>query len=234
MSKKKQVLVTGAAGGIGTSIVNRLAREGYEVIGTDLQKPIDRTGMRAFLETDLGSDTEVARLCGVVGKSHSPLWAIVCSAGVYPIKQFARYGADMWDQVINVNLRSVFLLAEALWPKITRGGRIVVISSGAAHIGSRDAGYSASKAGVLGLVRSLAANLGPKGVLVNAVCPGIIATPMSERMKREEKTKYLARTSLGRAGTPKEVAVCVSFLLSEENSYVTGASLDVNGGLYMR
>ena len=154
--------------------------------------------------------------------------------GIYPIVPLKEYSLDLWDEVQSVNVRSVFQIVQLLSPAFAKGGRIVLIGSGAGHIGSRDIGYSASKAALLGMVRTLARSLAPAGILVNAVCPGLVATPMSARMKTEDVQDYMTRIPLGRKGTPGEVAVCVSFLLEEENSYMTGASLDVNGGLYTR
>ena len=133
-----------------------------------------------------------------------------------------------------VNLRSVFQMTQLLLPSIVKGGRVVIVASGAAHIGSRDVGYSTSKAGVVGLVRNLSKVLAPYNILVNAICPGVIKSKMSPKMSPEHINKYVNRIPLKRLGTPEEVSVCVPFLLSKENSYMTGASIDINGGLYSR
>ena len=103
---------------------------------------------------------------------------------------------------------------------IVSGGRIVVVASGAAHVGSRDVAYSSSKAGVIGLTRNLGKTLASKGILVNAVCPGVIRTQMSARMSPKDIEEYIDKIPLNRLGAPQEVSICIAFLLDEENSYI--------------
>jgi 3-oxoacyl-[acyl-carrier protein] reductase len=203
------------------------------VIGLDQVRPSPGVS-DVFLPVDLRDSSEVEKACSEIVGAYRPIWGFVSSAGIYPIVPLKEYSLDLWDEVQSVNVRSVFQIVQLLSPAFAKGGRIVLIGSGAGHIGSRDIGYSASKAALLGMVRTLARSLAPAGILVNAVCPGLVATPMSARMKTEDVQDYMTRIPLGRKGTPGEVAVCVSFLLEEENSYMTGASLDVNGGLYTR
>jgi 3-oxoacyl-[acyl-carrier protein] reductase len=147
---------------------------------------------------------------------------------------FEDYSVELWDRVHAVNVRAAFQLAQALAPHMLPGGRMVFVASGAGHVGSRDVAYSASKAGLLGLVRSLAVALGPREILVNAVSPGVVETPMSQAMPAERREEHIRRTAVGRIGSPAEVAEAVGFLLDPANRYVTGASIDVNGGLYGR
>lgn len=139
----------------------------------------------------------------------------------------------MWDEVLTVNLRGAFQLVQALTGSVEQGGRITLISSEAAHPGSRDPAYSASKAGIVGLVLSLAKALAGRGILVNAVCPGPIDTPMSARMSAEHKQEYIKRILLGRFGRPDEIAAAVAFLMDEANSFMTGTALHVDGGLHL-
>jgi 3-oxoacyl-[acyl-carrier protein] reductase len=226
------VLVTGAAGGIGSAIVRVLVRDGFGVIATDKYVPDEDQGAR-WLRADLENDHDIQDMCSAVAEIGGALWGLVLNAGVYPIVPFSEYPANTWDKVQQVNLRAPFLISQRLCASLELGGRIVMVASGAAHIGSRDPGYSSSKAGLLGLMRTLAIALAPQ-VAVNAVCPGIVESPMSARMSAEETDKYLGRIPMRRVGAPEEVAVCVSFLLDPRNAYMTGATIDVNGGLYCR
>jgi len=231
---KPSVLVVGSSGGIGFATAELLVRRGYEVFGLDKVSSPDDHLFKHFFYVDLLKEKEIDTTCRLLRDDYPKLWGLVHCAGVYPIIPFSEYTMDMWEEVQNVNLRSVFQLAQQLWSHIHKGGRIVIIASGAAHLGSRDVGYSSSKAGVLGLVRSLSKTLVPYGILVNSVCPGVIKTQMSEKMSPSHRDEHLQRIPLAREGTPDEIAVCIAFLLDKENSYMTGATLDVNGGLYAR
>ena len=230
----KRVLLTGASGDIGSAIIRRLSQLEYSVIGLDIVEPQKKGDVECFFKVDLRRSDEIEGVCREICQSYPHIWGIVCCAGVYPIKSLHDYTLELWDEVHAVNLRSAFQISQLLYSNIVKGGRIVIIASGAAHIGSRDVGYSTSKAGALGLVRSLAKSLAPHGILVNAVNPGVIGTQMSARMSTESVRQYIESIPLKRIGVPDEVSICVSFLLDEQNSYMTGASLDVNGGLYTR
>ena len=230
----KRVIVTGASGDIGSAILERLSQLEYTMIGLDVVERQKKEDIERFFKVDLRRSDEIEHVCGEIRENHSPIWGIVCCAGVYPIEKLQDYTLELWDEVHAVNLRSAFQISQLLYPSIVNGGRIVIIASGAGHVGSRDVGYSASKAGALGLVRSLAKSLAPHGILVNAVSPGVIRTKMSARMSPENVKQYIDNIPLKRLGVPNEVSICVSFLLDEQNSYMTGASLDVNGGLYTR
>jgi 3-oxoacyl-[acyl-carrier protein] reductase len=186
-----------------------------------------------FITVDLKDSREINFVCERISQMYLPLWGFVYCAGIYPIKSLNDYTLELWDEVQAINLRAIFYMIKLLCPGIEKGGRIVIIASGAAHLGSRDVGYSSSKAGVIGLVRSLAKLLAPD-ILVNAVCPGVIKTQMSSRMPPEHLREYLKIIPLGRFGTPEEVSACISFLLDEGNTYMTGATIDINGGLYAR
>lgn len=230
----KRVLVTGASGDIGSAIVKHLVQIEYSVLGLDIVPPRNGNEFEHFVRVDLRKELEIERMCQEVNDNYSPLWALVHCAGIYPIRPFEDYNLELWDEVNAVNLRSIFHITQLLQQSIVRGGRIVVVSSGAAHVGSRDVGYSSSKAGVVGLTRSLAKALASRGILVNAVCPGVIKTQMSARMSPKDQEEYIDKITLKRIGLPEEVSICISFLLDRQNTYMTGASIDVNGGLYMR
>jgi NAD(P)-dependent dehydrogenase (short-subunit alcohol dehydrogenase family) len=230
----KRVLIFGCAGGIGAHVASRLARDGYEVIGSDCHKACGGAGISSYLPLDLRCSENIVSTCSIVTNRHSPLWAIVFCAGIYPITSLDDYTTTLWDNVNVINVGSCFHLIQLLRDDIETGGRIVLVTSGAASLGSRDVGYSASKAGLAGLARGLVRNLAPRNILVNTVSPGIIDTPMSARMAKGRIEDYLEWIPLRRIGKPSEVACCVSFLLASDNTYMTGACLDVNGGLYIR
>lgn len=230
----KHVIVTGASGDIGSAIVNHLGRSGYSILGSDIVQPKHTDKFEYFTQVDLRRNIEIEQMCQKIREDYSPLWAIVHCAGIYPIVAFENYTPDVWDEVHAVNLRAVYQITQLLYQIISKGGRVVIVASGAAHVGSRDIGYSSSKAGVVGTVKSLAKNLSSRGILVNSVCPGVIKTKMSNKMSTKDVEEYIEKIPLKRIGTPEEVSVCVAFLLDEQNSYMTGASIDVNGGLYMR
>jgi len=227
-------VVTGSSGGIGQAIVELLYREGWPLVGMDCKPPSDVKKLTSYHEVDLIESKAVSLTCERIIHDHPRLWAFVHCAGIYPIVPFDDYTVELWDEVHAVNVRSAFEIAKHLSPSIADGGRIILVASGASHLGSRDVGYSASKSGVIGLMRSLAKNLAPRKILVNAVCPGPIETQMSSRMSPGSVSKYKEQILLKKFGSPKEVAVVVRFLLSPTNTYVTGATIDVTGGLYMR
>ncbi len=227
-----KVLVVGCSGGIGTAISRHLKKEGYDIVGVDKDDPSDETLFSVFYRSDLRNADDVVSLVEKL-KAEKHFWALVYVAGIYPIVPFDEYNLKLWDEVQSVNVRSAFIILKGLADGVERGGRIVTIVSGAAHIGSRDLGYSASKAALLGLTKSLALNLAKRGILVNAVCPGIIDTKMSARMHPEDVEKYMEKILLKRKGLPEEVAAGVSFLLNKENTYMTGTTININGGLYI-
>ncbi len=215
------------------AVAQRLRNNNHTLIGFDRVEPeaglIDR-----FYNVDLKETDRLLEVCAQVRKEVHSLWSIVYCVGTYPIVDFEHYSIELWDEVHNINTRAAFIICLNLWQLLVEGGRIITIVSGAAHVGSRDMAYSSSKAGLLGLTKSLALNLAPRGILVNAICPGPIETSMSQRMPRDRVEEYKRRILLHRFGQPQEVATAVEFLLSPENSYMTGATIDVNGGLYLR
>lgn len=230
---KRSVLITGAAGDIGLAIVKRLTSLGYEVIGFDKVAPIANEGFLDFFITDLTQSDQLSQILNQVKSKHAPFWGVIHCAGVYPIVSLTSYTDDLWDEVQSVNLKSAFQIVRELGTELSKGGRIVLISSAAAQLGSGDVGYSTSKAGLVGLTRGLAKALASNGVLVNCVCPGLVTSQMSARMSQEHFSRTQQAVPLGRAGKPDEISICVSFLLDPENSYMTGTTIDVNGGLYM-
>jgi len=232
--KNYPIVISGASGGIGRATVERLHADGWSVLGLDRSSPVNSSRFLDFYEVDLTNTSAVSLICEKIIRTHPKLWALIHCAGIYPIKPFLEYSLELWDEVHAVNVRSAFQMAKHLSNAIVDGGRIVLVASGAAHLGSHDVGYSASKAGLIGLMKGLALNFASRGILVNSVCPGPIDTPMSRRMSADSVSNYKERIPLGRFGSPNEVAVVIEFLIAPENAYVNGATIDVTGGFYMR
>lgn len=235
--------VTGAGSGIGRASALALAAEGCQIVAADLNA--DAVGDLARKQSGtlvaIGSDVStVAGAAAVVDAALSQfgrLDVLVTCAGTYEVGTLDSVDADVWDRVNGVNLRGTYLCARAAIAAMApRGwGRIVTLSSMAAETGGYSAGpaYVASKAGVIGLTRSLANEGGPHGITANCICPGIIETPMTSVLDEESKRAAAARTPVGRNGTPDDVAAMVVMLCSEGAGFVNGAHLDVNGGLVM-
>lgn len=236
-------MVTGAGSGIGRASALALAAEGCRILAVDL----DRAAVAALAaEQGEGWAAHAADVADAAGAEAIAAAALdrfgrldvfVHCAGVYETGDLATVDAEQWDRVSAINLRGTYLCARAAIAAMApRGwGRVVTFSSMAAETGGYTAGpaYVASKAGVLGLTRSLAVAAGPDGVTVNCLCPGIIETPMTAVIDPESKRETIARTPLRRTGTPEEVAAVVVMLCSEGAGFVTGVHLDVNGGLVM-
>ena len=245
MLNDKVVLVTGATRGIGRAIALALAGDGATVIGTATSEQ-GAQQISAFLSeagakgkgvvlnvTDVAAtDTLLANL----GKEFGAIAVLVNNAGITRDNLAMRMGDDEWDAVIDTNLKAVFRLSRAVMRGMmkARFGRIINISSVVGYSGNAgQANYCAAKAGVAGLSRSLARELGSRNITVNCVAPGFIATDMTHGLSEEQKAAMLATIPLGRAGTPEDVAGAVRFLASPAAAYVTGTTIHVNGGMFM-
>ena len=238
-------LVTGASRGIGRAIALELGKQGMTVIGTAtsdagaeaisayLQEAgITGTGMRA----DVGNDESVTALVSRIGEQFAMPTVLVNNAGVTRDNLLMRMKADEWDTVINTNLSSMYRLCKACVKGMTkaRTGRIVNISSVVGSSGNAgQSNYAASKAGIEGFTRSLAKEIGSRGITINAVAPGFIDTDMTRDLPEQQSEALLAQIPLGRLGQPEEIAAVVGFLASSEGGYITGETLHVNGGMYM-
>ena len=228
MLENRVVLVTGAASGIGLAIAERFAREGARVTG------FDRAGDVAVLG-DVRSPADVERAVEHVVASEGRIDVLVCSAGVREIGDVYTMTTDEWDNVIAVNLSGTFYCCQAAARRMraSGGGAIVNISSVGGLIGlTRRPAYTASKHGVIGLTKSLARDLAPAGIRVNAICPGMIRTPLTERYFADDSFDEGLRTVVpqGRAGIAADVADAALYLASDLSAYVNGVALTVDGG----
>ena len=231
-------IVTGAGRGIGEAIARRLHADGYEVALTDIdlesvERVASELGARAF-EHDVRELESWERLVEQLDDVH----VLVNNAARTEFRSFFEIDLDEWDDVLATNLRGVYLGCRVVGALLRdRGaGRIVNLASDAAFAASGGSGahYAASKAGVVAVTRRAATELAPHGVTVNAVAPAAIDGPLAREVLRDRLNEKLAAIPVGRLGRPEEVAALVSFLASDDAGYITGATLDVNGGVLMR
>ena len=237
-------LVTGASRGIGRAIAIELAQCGLTVIGTATTE----LGAQAISETladfpgcsgaclDVNDATAVDRTVDAVLKAHGALHVLVNNAGITRDNLSMRMKDADWDAVIDTNLNAVFRLSRAvIRPMVKqRYGRIINITSVVGASGNAgQANYAAAKAGVAGMTRSLARELGSRSITVNCVAPGFIATDMTDALPAAQKEALLTQIPLGRLGSVDDVAHSVAFLASDAAGYITGTELHVNGGMFM-
>jgi 3-oxoacyl-[acyl-carrier protein] reductase len=249
--KNRVAIVTGGASGIGKATILLLSQEGAKVVISDinweaaknLEIGLVEGGKEALaVETDIADYPQVRELSDKTLSKFGRIDILVNNAGISP-KHHGRkrplweMDVEEWNRVINVDLNGCFFCCREIVPHMipNRWGRIINISSVAARTATRVAPshYTAAKAGILGLTRALASELGPYGITVNAVAPGRIDTPMVQDIPPEINLELKDRTPLSRMGTAEEIAGVIMFLISDAAGFITGATIDVNGGLVM-
>ena len=238
----KCALITGASGGIGGGVAEALHAAGATVAlsGTreaPLAELAAKLGERAHVVTaNLGDAEAVEALPKAAAEAMGGIDILVNNAGITRDNLFMRMSDEEWAQVIDVNLTSSFRLCRAVLRGMmkARWGRIVNITSVVGATGNPGQGnYAAAKAGLVGMSKSLAYEVASRGITVNCVAPGFIATAMTDKLNEEQKGKILTQIPAGKMGTPEDIAAAVLYLSSPESGYVTGATLHVNGGMAM-
>ncbi|WP_049721609.1 3-oxoacyl-ACP reductase FabG [Gilvimarinus polysaccharolyticus] len=241
----KVALVTGASRGIGAAIAEQLARDGFTVIGTATSENGAAAITARFVAqgvTGVGKVLNVTDADSVSGllqdiqQEYGVPLVLVNNAGITKDNLLMRMSEEEWFDVINTNLSAVFRLSKAVLRGMmkNRWGRIINVGSVVGAMGNAgQSNYAATKAGAAGFARSLAAEVGSRGITVNTVAPGFIDTDMTRILPDEQKAQLLNKIPLGRLGKPEEIAAVVGFLASDAGAYVSGETIHVNGGMYM-
>ncbi|MEM8754029.1 MAG: acetoacetyl-CoA reductase [Pseudomonadota bacterium] len=234
-------LVTGGSRGIGEAISKRLKADGYEVAATYAGNDekaaafTEETGIKTY-KWNVGDYDASKEGIAKVEADLGPIEVVVANAGITRDAPFHRMTPEQWKEVIDTNLTGVFNTVHPVWPGMRdRGfGRVVVISSINGQKGQfAQVNYAATKAGDLGIVKSLAQEGAAKGITANAICPGYIATEMVMAVPEKVRDSIIATIPTGRLGEPEEIARCVAFLASDDASFINGATITANGGQYL-
>ncbi len=244
MTEKKVALITGSTRGIGKAIALRLASSGMivvvngatseERISEVVNKIRENGGEAIGIKADVSRKEDVDKVFSKITEELGRLDILINNAGITRDNLLMRMSEEDWDEVIRINLKSVFLCSKAAFRLMrkNRWGRIVNISSIVGIIGNAgQANYAASKAGIIGVTKSLAKEFASSGILVNAVAPGFIVTDMTSKLTDKVKETFLSMIPLKRFGEPEDIANVVAFLVSDEASYITGQVISVNGGM---
>jgi 3-oxoacyl-[acyl-carrier protein] reductase len=241
--KGEIALVTGASRGIGDAIANHLAQAGATVIGTATtaegaarigERLASRGGRGAVL--DVADQASVDALLADIEAKEGAVSILCNNAGITRDTLLLRMKQDDWDQVLNTNLSSVFRLSKAVLRGMmkARKGRIISIASVVGLTGNPgQANYAAAKAGIIGFTKSLGREIGSRGITANVIAPGFIDTDMTRALSDEQRAQLMSQIPLGRLGQADDIAAAVVFLASPAASYITGETLNVNGGMYM-
>jgi 3-oxoacyl-[acyl-carrier protein] reductase len=236
-------LVTGASRGIGAAIAERLSAEGARVIGTaTTAEGAQRIGERLSARAGRGAILDVTRQDSIdalledIEANEGPVSILCNNAGITRDTLLVRMKQEDWDAVLETNLASVFRLSKAVLRGMmkARKGRIISITSVVGVTGNPgQANYAAAKAGILGFTKSLAREVGSRGITANAIAPGFIDTDMTRSLSEAQRATLNGQIPLGRLGLPADIAGAVAFLCSADGAYITGETLHVNGGMYM-
>lgn len=241
MFEGRTLFLTGAGGAIGKAVARQFHQSGANLFLTDLARnPLEglaasfKTPDRvSFLPADVANPASIDAAVAQCVQAFSGIDFVVPMAGFYPERAFSEMTVDEWNKAIDVNLTGAFTTCRTTASAFRENSSVVLVSSIAAHRGSRfHAHYAASKGGTLSLMRSMALELAPR-TRVNAISPGIIETEMTRDLVAAQGQQIVAQTPLGRLGRPEEVAAVVHFLCSDAASFITGETIQVNGGLYI-
>ena len=237
--ESKKILITGASRGIGKDIALNSKEKGYKVLGTSTTNEgvssLKENGIHG-LHLDLNDKKSVESFNGLLIQEHPDIAELVNNAGITRDNIVLRMSEEEWMDVLNVNLNGAFKVTKTVLKFMlkTRWGRILNITSTSASTGNRgQANYAAAKAGIEAFSKSLAKEVGSRGITVNAIAPGYIQTDMTKVISENVKEEILSQIPLSRFGKPEEISQLVDFLISDEASYITGQTIHINGGLYM-
>ncbi|MEL0246706.1 MAG: 3-oxoacyl-[acyl-carrier-protein] reductase [Alphaproteobacteria bacterium] len=238
---KKNALITGATGGIGLAIVEVLSKKFNLILVARNEKKLDEISSKnnsilKCMKCDLSDVNEIKVLTEKIIKDKINVDILVNNAGINNDSLFLRMNSDKWEDVIKTNLTSNFHLTNQISKLMIkqRWGRIINITSVVGHTGNLgQANYSASKAGIIGMSKSIALELAKRNITVNCISPGFIESNMTDLLSENQKESILKKIPLESIGSPYDVAYCVNFLASEESRYITGETIHVNGGLAM-
>ena len=244
MLNEKLVLVTGASRGIGRAIALTLGAAGATVIGTATSDMGAANISKIFTENNIlgkgmklnvKDNEQIFDLIKSITKDYGSVDILVNNAGITRDNILVRMKEDEWDDIINTNLSSVYKMSKAVLRGMIkkRSGRVISITSVVGAMGNAgQSNYAASKAGIIGFTKSLAREVGVRGITVNAVAPGFIETDMTDSLPDEQKAALTSQIPMGRLGTVEEIAKAVLFLASDNSSYITAQTIHINGGMY--
>ena len=235
----KTALITGASRGIGNAIAIQLKNEGFRVLGTATSlagtSKLDDQGIEGMV-LDLNSSDSKKKFWEEVISKETQISVLVNNAGITRDNIVLRMSEDEWQDIMNVNLNGTFYFSKKVLKMMLKlkWGRVINITSTSASIGNKgQSNYSAAKAGVEAFTKSLAREVGKRNITINSIAPGFIDTDMTQQSDGVSMDNLINEIPLGRFGKPEEIAHLVSFLCSEEASYITGQTIHINGGLYM-
>ena len=244
MLNEKLVLVTGASRGIGQAIALTLGKAGATVIGTATSEEGANKISKIFTENNIlgkgmmlnvTDNEQISELLKSITAEYGSVDILVNNAGITRDNILVRMKEDEWDDIINTNLSSVYKMSKAVLRGMIkkRSGRIISITSVVGAMGNAgQSNYAAAKAGIMGFTKSLAREVGVRGITVNAIAPGFIQTDMTDKLPEDQKVALASQIPMARLGTVDEIAQSVLFLASESGSYITAQTLHVNGGMY--